>query len=33
MIEEKMAPMHPGEVLKEDFLDPMGMSWKSWNRK
>jgi addiction module HigA family antidote len=26
MIEEKMAPIHPGEVLKEDFLDPMGMS-------
>lgn len=26
MIEEKMAPIHPGEVLKEDFLDPMGIS-------
>ena len=26
MAEEKMASIHPGEVLKEDFLDPMGIS-------
>ena len=26
MIEEKMAPIHPGEILKEDFMDPMGIS-------
>lgn len=24
--EEKMAPIHPGEVLYEDFLIPMGIS-------
>ncbi len=23
---KKIAPLHPGEVLKEEFLDPMGMS-------
>ena len=22
----KMAPVHPGEVLREEFLDPMGIS-------
>jgi len=21
-----MAPVHPGEILKEDFLDPLGVS-------
>jgi addiction module HigA family antidote len=26
MSEDKMSPIHPGEVLKEDFLDPMGIS-------
>ncbi len=26
VIEEKMAPVHPGEILKEDFLVPMGIS-------
>lgn len=26
MIEEKMAPVHPGEILKEDFMVPMGIS-------
>ena len=26
MTDEKMAPIHPGEVLKEDFMDPMGIS-------
>jgi antitoxin HigA-1 len=26
MPEEKMPPIHPGEILKEDFLDPMGIS-------
>ena len=24
--EERMAPVHPGEVLREDFLMPMGIS-------
>lgn len=22
----KIAPIHPGEILKEEFLDPMGIS-------
>ena len=26
VIEEKMAPVHPGEILKEDFMIPMGIS-------
>jgi len=26
MIEEKLAPVHPGEVLREEFLKPMGLS-------
>lgn len=26
MTEEKMAPVHPGEILKEDFMIPMGIS-------
>lgn len=26
VIEEKMAPIHPGEILKEDFMIPMGIS-------
>ncbi|MCU0588286.1 MAG: HigA family addiction module antitoxin [Syntrophobacteraceae bacterium] len=26
MIEEKLAPVHPGEILKEDFMVPMGIS-------
>ena len=26
MTESKLAPIHPGEVLAEDFLDPMGIS-------
>jgi addiction module HigA family antidote len=25
-MEKKMAPVHPGEVLLEDFLKPMGIS-------
>ena len=23
---KKMLPIHPGEILKEEFLDPMGIS-------
>lgn len=23
---EKLPPIHPGEILKEEFLDPMGIS-------
>ncbi|MHC1600447.1 MAG: helix-turn-helix transcriptional regulator, partial [Candidatus Methanospirareceae archaeon] len=26
MIEEKLKPVHPGEVLLEEFLKPMGLS-------
>ncbi|HMQ51966.1 MAG TPA: HigA family addiction module antitoxin [Anaerolineae bacterium] len=26
MSEEKMAPVHPGEVLLEDFMKPLGLS-------
>lgn len=26
VIEDKMAPVHPGEILKEDFMIPMGIS-------
>ncbi|MEO6331797.1 MAG: HigA family addiction module antitoxin [Gemmatimonadaceae bacterium] len=26
MTKRKLAPIHPGEVLLEDFLDPMGIS-------
>jgi antitoxin HigA-1 len=26
MFKNGMGPVHPGEVLKEDFLKPLGMS-------
>lgn len=26
MAEERIAPVHPGEILLEDFLKPMGIS-------
>jgi addiction module HigA family antidote len=26
MVEEKLAPVHPGEVLLEEFLKPLGLS-------
>ena len=26
MAEEKMAPIHPGEILIEDFMRPLGIS-------
>jgi antitoxin HigA-1 len=26
MLEQKMAPVHPGEVLQEEFLTPLGLS-------
>jgi len=26
MIKRDMAPMHPGEILREDFLKPMGIT-------
>lgn len=26
MIEEKLPPIHPGEILLEEFLKPMGIS-------
>jgi addiction module HigA family antidote len=26
MVNRKMAPVHPGEVLQEEFLKPLGLS-------
>jgi addiction module HigA family antidote len=26
MIENRMRPVHPGEILREDFLSPFGLS-------
>ena len=26
---KKLAPVHPGEVLKEDYMDPLGLSANS----
>ena len=26
MVDEKLKPIHPGEVLLEEFLNPMGLS-------
>ena len=26
MIENRMRPVHPGEILREDFLAPLGLS-------
>jgi addiction module HigA family antidote len=26
MVENKLAPVHPGEVLEEEFLKPLGLS-------
>lgn len=26
MIKDKLAPIHPGEILLEEFLNPMGIS-------
>lgn len=26
MVQSRLAPVHPGEVLKKEFLDPMGLS-------
>ena len=26
MIKDKLAPIHPGEILLEEFLKPMGLS-------
>jgi addiction module HigA family antidote len=26
MTKEKLSPIHPGEILKEEFLDPMNIS-------
>ena len=23
---DKLAPIHPGEILKEDFMDPLGLT-------
>ena len=27
MATKKLAPIHPGEILLEDFLTPLGLSW------
>lgn len=26
MVAKKLAPVHPGEILMEEFLEPMGIS-------
>jgi plasmid maintenance system antidote protein VapI len=26
MVKNKMRPVHPGEILREEYLAPMGMS-------
>ena len=26
MVKNKLRPVHPGEILSEEYLDPMGMS-------
>ena len=26
MIENKLRPIHPGEILREEYLEPMGLS-------
>lgn len=28
-----ISPIHPGEVLKEEFLDPMGISQRAFARR
>ena len=28
-----ISPIHPGEILKEEFLDPMGISQRAFARK
>jgi antitoxin HigA-1 len=30
MFKNEMRPVHPGEVLRENFLKPLGMSVRSW---
>jgi len=25
-----MRPVHPGEILREDYLQPLGMSVNAW---
>ena len=32
MINKKLAPIHPGEILIEEFLKPMGISQQSLSR-
>jgi len=29
----KLSPIHPGEILKEDFLSPLGLSATSFAKK
>jgi antitoxin HigA-1 len=29
MVRNKMRPIHPGEILREEYLEPMGMSVNS----
>ena len=26
MIKKKLTPIHPGEVLQQEFIEPMGMT-------
>lgn len=30
MLENKMRPVHPGEILREDVLEPLGMSARAF---
>jgi addiction module HigA family antidote len=32
MIEQKLTPIHPGEILLEDFMKPMGISSNKLSR-
>ncbi|MGE4535537.1 MAG: HigA family addiction module antitoxin [Desulfovibrio sp.] len=32
-IEEKLSPIHPGEILYEDFMKPLGLSQNALSRR
>lgn len=32
MIMKKIAPVHPGEMLKEEFLDPLNITQREFSR-
>jgi len=33
MIDQKLKPIHPGEVLREEFIEAMGFSQREFARK